>query len=255
MSDTLKFHIFGRTPTNPDGSPYGIKLETFLRAAKIKYDVIDMAEHQMKTTPKGKCPYVQRSDLNDGKNLGDSAIIMQALVEKGDAPDFDAWLSDTDKAVSTSFRALLEDNIYWYGLWVRWSTDMYWSITYPLFFKPIPWPMRPIIGYFARRDTMAQSHAQGSGRHSEAELIAFAKEKIGAVSTFLGDKKYMMGDKLSTLDFTAFGILSNHASGPWEHPIIDVVLNDRRLMDYISRIRNEFFPDFVAAAAEKGKAT
>mmetsp|Transcript_46116 Transcript_46116/g.108224 ORF Transcript_46116/g.108224 Transcript_46116/m.108224 type:complete len:264 (+) Transcript_46116:84-875(+) len=260
--DKVQVYIFQRSGQNPDGSPYGIKMLTFLRAAKIEYEARPFAEHQMKNAPKGKCPYVKKSNLNGGKELADTAVIIDALVESGMAPDFDSWLSESDKAIAMAMRALLEDTIYWYCHWVRWCTDQFWSKTSPAFFGNLPWPLRPIVSYMVRRDADAQNRAQGTGRHSSDELLKFTEQKLTTVSTFLGDKKYMMGNQISTLDFSAFGILANHMQGPWEHPILDVARKDKRLTDYVDRMRAEFFPELIceteehpSSNAEKSKAS
>eukprot|EP00286_Rhodomonas_abbreviata_P018192 CAMPEP_0181309794 /NCGR_PEP_ID=MMETSP1101-20121128/12217_1 /TAXON_ID=46948 /ORGANISM="Rhodomonas abbreviata, Strain Caron Lab Isolate" /LENGTH=252 /DNA_ID=CAMNT_0023416329 /DNA_START=36 /DNA_END=794 /DNA_ORIENTATION=+ len=250
MTEQLKLHIFQRHAGFPDISPFGVKLESYLRAAKIPYDSVSYGEHQMKNSPKKKCPYVQRSDINGGAPLGDTKFIMSELVKKG-APDFDAWLSESERAVSAAFRIMLEDNFYWCITWAKWATPEYKKHTAPIFFESAPWILRPIIGRSVRNEMLKALHRQGIGRHTEEEILCIARDQVTALSTLLESKKYMMGDRLCMLDFTAFGMLSYATALPWEHPILELVRKDKRLMDYVARIQRELFLDLVEAEAQK----
>jgi hypothetical protein len=57
-----------------------------------------------------------------------------------------------------------------------------------------------------------------------------------------------MGDKPTSLDASAFGILINTICGPIESPIKDYGLSKNNLLVYCDRMMAEFFPEFVHAA-------
>lgn len=44
-----------------------------------------------------------------------------------------------------------------------------------------------------------------AGRHSKEEIEQMAIDDITAISTFLADKQYFMGSKLTTIDATVWG--------------------------------------------------
>jgi hypothetical protein len=44
-----------------------------------------------------------------------------------------------------------------------------------------------------------------AGRHSKQEIERMAIDDITAISTFLADKQYFMGSKLTTIDATVWG--------------------------------------------------
>lgn len=100
-------------------SPFVIKLEARLRFAGIKYSV---GVGSPKTAPKGKIPYVEWDNLpsevaeaeEDKVQLGDSALIIKALLERNIIPDINAELSPADRAKDMALRALLEDKLYFY---------------------------------------------------------------------------------------------------------------------------------------------
>ncbi len=69
--DTVILHGISRPKTTPNFSPFVLKLETFLKAAKIPYqfDSTDMFG------PKEMIPWISY----DGQHMGDSHLIIQFL--------------------------------------------------------------------------------------------------------------------------------------------------------------------------------
>jgi glutathionyl-hydroquinone reductase len=51
------------------------------------------------------------------------------------------------------------------------------------------------------------SWAQGVGRHSQDEVIELMKKDLLAVSDFLGEKRYLLGDEPCEEDCSIFGLL------------------------------------------------
>lgn len=135
-------------------SPFVIKLEARLRFAGVPYAT---ASGSPRTAPKGKIPYIEcRGNLPwlaDGAadaswtvraeedppgsvaSLGDSAIIIQALVRCGMLPDINARLSPEGQAHDMALRALLEDKLYFYHVRSAggvWPARMVWTRLTPI---------------------------------------------------------------------------------------------------------------------------
>ena len=72
--DVVVFHQFDRPRSAPSGSPFPIKLETFLRMAGVKYE----ADFEQQMSDKGKSPWIT---LN-GKDVADSQLAIE-FIEKG----------------------------------------------------------------------------------------------------------------------------------------------------------------------------
>lgn len=95
-------------------SPFVVKLETRLRFAGVPYST---EEGSLGKAPKGKIPYIEYAGTPGGgesTQMGDSALIIKALSERGVIPDINAALSPAARAQDMGLRALLEDKLCFY---------------------------------------------------------------------------------------------------------------------------------------------
>ena len=98
--DVVVLHGLGRTYTCPSVSPFVIKLETFLRIAKVKYEF----DHKSPFGDQGKSPWI----TFNGKDQSDSQLCLEYISDTLDM-DMDKHLSKKDRAISRAFRVALED--------------------------------------------------------------------------------------------------------------------------------------------------
>ena len=101
---TLVLHQFAPTELSVNGSPPCLKLETFLRMAKIPY----RNDYRLKFSKKGKMPWIEFN----GQEIADSNFCIRFL-NKEFKVDIDSHLSDAEKAIAHSVRTMLEENTYW----------------------------------------------------------------------------------------------------------------------------------------------
>ena len=105
---TVVLHQFSPAPLNFEftvsGSPPCLKLETFLRMAKIPYE----NEYGLKFSKKGKVPWIEFN----GQEIADSNFCIRFLKREFKV-DIDSHLNDSEKAISHSIRTMLEENTYW----------------------------------------------------------------------------------------------------------------------------------------------
>ena len=104
---TVVLHQFAPYDVVVSASPPCLKLETFLRMAKIPYE----NEYGLTFSKKGKMPWI---DFN-GQEVADSNFCIQFLNKEFQV-DIDSHLSATEKAIAHSVRTMLEENAYWYVL-------------------------------------------------------------------------------------------------------------------------------------------
>ncbi len=220
----------------PNASPFCMKLETYLRMAQLPFVAPMIKLRDIGRAPKGKLPYVQ-----DGTAfLADSNLIIDYLkTTYGDR--LDVWLSNEQRAVALAFQRLLEENLYWALLYSRWIEPQGWAVTKNAFFGKLPAPLRWVIPTLARRGMHQQLHGQGMGRHSTQEIYAIAARDITALSDFLADKPYFMGDEPCALDASAYAFLANIVWVPMASALQQHALQYPRLEVYCRRMRSRYY--------------
>ncbi len=222
----------------PNASPFCMKLETWLRMAGLPFEAPPVNLRDLGKAPKGKMPYIE----DGGKTFADSTLIIEHLkLAYGDR--LDGWLSAEQQAVALAFQRLIEENLYWALLHTRWAEPAGWAQTRVAFFAKMPLPLKWLVPTLARRGLLKQMHGHGMGRHSEAEIHAIGQRDITALSDFLGDKPYFMGNEPCSLDATAYAFLANLIGPPVESALKQHALKFAPLQAYCERMRSRYYPD------------
>ena len=126
---------------------------------------------------------------------------------------------------------------------IRNYTEENWQTNKQAIFGGLPPVICDVVAAITRRKFKAQIIGHGIGRLTHEELFELGKEDIDSLANFLGDKPYFMGDKPTSLDASAYGILVNALGCPIKSPLKDHALTKQNLMDYCRRMQAEFFPE------------
>lgn len=97
-------HQYERGLGVPNLSPFCLKLETYLRMAKIPYDCDFVFKH----SKKGKFPWIEY----DGQEIANSSICIEFLNKKFDV-DLDDGLTEEQKGLARAVKIMLEENTFW----------------------------------------------------------------------------------------------------------------------------------------------
>jgi glutathione S-transferase len=221
----------------PNASPFCMKLETYLRMAKLPYEAPCVKLVDIGKAPKGKMPYIR----DQGRLISDSTFIIDYLKETYGVA-LDAWLSPEQCGVALAFQRLLEENLYWAVVYTRWIEPQGWEKTRPAFFGSMPVPLKWIVPPLARSGMRKQLQGQGMGRHSTQEIEAIGKCDITALAAFLGTKPFFMGERVCTLDATAYAFLANLLWAPYDTELKKHALQYRQLSAYCERMRSAYWP-------------
>jgi len=81
---------------------------------------------------------------------------------------------------------------------------------------------------------------QGMGRHSEEEVIEFAKNDIKAFSDFLGDKPFALGEFPCSDDFGIWAILDSFLTPSIPQQIHSSIKSFDNLVRYHARFASVF---------------
>lgn len=217
------------------GSPFAAKAICLMEMSGVPYE-LDVNPDPRKA-PKKKLPV-----LVDGtKAIPDSDQIRDYL-EAQYSVDFDAGLSDTQKAVSRMVIRAFEENVYFALVASRWMDDARWAVTKTAFFEGMPPVIGGLIARMVRKNNVATCMAQGMGRHSEAEQVTRVSKDIMAFATLLGDTPFLHGDTPTGADATAVTMLRAMAAFPMANPLSDLVLRNDALMAYCERGKDAMYP-------------
>lgn len=185
-----------------NASPFALKLETWLRLADVPFTVEESIRPDR--MPKGKLPCIR----DGGRLLADSSrIIAHLKATRGIDPD--AGLTERQRAEALALQRLIEEHLYFAMVWARWLDPEGWPAVARGFFGGFPAPLRPLGRAILRARFRRMLVLQGLGRHGAAEIVELAREDLAALSAYLADKPFFMGEQLTTVDAVAFGFLAN----------------------------------------------
>jgi glutathione S-transferase len=232
----IKLYQFARTWDIPNLSQFCVKVETYLRMTKLPYQIIETLPLK---APRGKLPYIEDND----QKISDSRTILKYL-KKTYGDTLDLHLSLEEKANATAYQRLLEEHLYWIGMFSRWRySDSNWQTNKQAIFGVLPPLIRDIAASIYRKRINSQITGHGIGRLGADEIFDLAKDDIDSLIGFLGNKKYFLGDQPTSLDASAFGILINTLGCPIESPLKNYALRQANLKSYCQRMQGEFFPE------------
>jgi len=222
----------------PNASPFSCKLETFLRMAKIPYEIVP----SIFDGPTGKVPWIERN----GVKMFDSQIIMETLMTE--TPDFqDAHLTPQERGLALAVnRMLSEHTVATLGYW-RNVVCVKESMREYLFDKSVyTWPLDVLVPWMVRRATSAKLKAKGLLDHKYDQIIQIGCKDLRALSDILGNRPFLFGDRPCSADAAAFGILSSLLWIPIDTPLKRFVFgnpNMHNLNKYLHTIREKFYAD------------
>jgi glutathione S-transferase len=212
-----------------------MKLETYLRMTELPHELV--FEDTLDKAPKRKMPYI----TDEGKKIGDSNLVIEYLQKKyGDSTD--AHLSPVDRAISLALRRMIDENLYWSLVYSRWVDDKNWPTTRSAYFGGLPPVLNQLVPALLRRGTIKNMVGHGIGKHTEAEIYEIGCRDIQALSDFLGDKEFFIGDRPTILDATAHAILANFIKVPMDSPLKTKTTELTNLVNFSDRMTAKFYP-------------
>ena len=216
--------------------PRSLKLETWLILNKIPYENV----YSLKFSKKGQIPYIE---LN-GEQIADSNVVIRTLSLKFGLKE--DHLSQVDKAIGHSVDRMVENHTCKGGFLWRYGYNMDEFLVKGTTYYDFS-PLKSFIYKYAfPLMTKLKTRAHGLGCHSLEEVAEFTFEDLRAISSILGDKKYLLTeDKMTAYDCTLFGHLVQFLYIPMDFPQKKFMQeNCPNLVAYVDRIRDDLWPNW-----------
>lgn len=231
--DVVVVHGLGKGRRTPNLSPFVLTLETYLRLAKIPYQM----DYEEPFGPKGQSPWIT---LN-GQEMGDSQLIIQ-MLGRHFGKDFTASLTKEQKGAARAFNMMVTEHLAWgFRLW-RWVENKGRLMLQEM--DRVPFVVRLLMP-LKRRQISKSLYLQGIGRHSAEEVHDIIERDLAAISFYLGDKPFLMGSDLCEVDCALFGSLAqimwNYSGSPYETM---VKVKYPNLKEYVLRVKERLWPDW-----------
>ncbi len=230
----------------PSFSPPCMNLETWLRMAKLPYKSVTELHLHFEKAPKGKIPFIDYQ----GKLIGDSTLIIEMFKQK-EGIDLDRGLTARERAISLAFRRMLKENTFWGLEEIRLNVPENWHVYREILASQLypgvpPTEWEPLIEQLGER-IRTQMYGHGMGRHSSSEICQIISADFQALSDFLADKPFFMGERPTTLDATAYAFIGNLIKPPLPSPIVDYVIQLDNLYQHYERMKQEFFSNIESS--------
>lgn len=239
----IQLYIFKSKAGAPNGSPFCQKMETFLRATGIRYEV----KYTLNSSaPKKKLPYIT-IDGDTANPLPDTHFIIKHLVQSRIAPDLDAPLSAAERADSRAWQAWTEELIANTVAYTKWIVDENYPTCRDETLVGFAWPIRYLLGAYVRWGISSALWGQGVGRHSEKEVRSLMQEWVDGLDAKLDDgREWFFGLGQPTIvDVTLYAFLANGVGGTKADPLFTHNICEKaRLRAYIRRCTEAWFPEY-----------
>jgi glutathione S-transferase len=88
-----------------------------------------------------------------------------------------------------------------------------------------------------------QMRGHGISRLPVADIFELGRRDVAALSAALRGQAFMLGDRPSSVDASAYGVLINLLACPVSSPVKDYALTQSELVDYCRRMQLRYFPE------------
>ncbi len=197
----IKLHTFPAAFGLRNVSPFCLKIEMALKYLNLDFEIVEVSDPRQ--SPKGKLPFI----TVNGQDIADSEIILDYLDKQSDGALY-GNLAAEEKGRGFAFVRLAEDHLYWLMVASRWIDDAWWPNVKEGFFGAMPFPMKQLVCFVARRQVTQTYNLHGLGKHSMDEQKEFARKDLAALNDVVTAHPFLLGDSLSVFDFSVAGLLA-----------------------------------------------
>jgi glutathione S-transferase len=183
-----------------DNNGYGLKVFAFLKLAGLPFHHVHLFDAS--TAPRSQLPYIV--DGND--TVGDSETILAYLTKKHGLT-LDAALTEAQSTQNLLITRMLDD-LYWVMSYSRWQDERYWRVFCDALLREHPSLTDQILSK-AREFNAQRYYYQGIGRYQPDAVMARGLVDLAALATLVPARKYVHGEKPTSIDASIYGFIAN----------------------------------------------
>jgi glutathione S-transferase len=212
----------------PDNNPFGLKVDTFLRAEKIDYCI----EHTINTqnAPRNQLPYID----DNSTVVSDSNNIIKYIINKFQL-SIDNDLTEQQHQLQSLIISMLDSHLYWVISYSRWQDPIFWPIFKKTFLDTVSAITEEDLNK-AQKYNQEKYYYQGIGRYALSEIYDAGIRDLKIIASYLGEKEYIFGDNIHTVDCGCYGFLANIYYANMDTPLKKFICAMPNLVAYIERI-------------------
>jgi len=208
-----------------------MKVDVYLRLAKVPYKLVPFSMESFAAAPKGKLPYIV-----DGEDrIADSNFIIDHLKKKYGDP-LDARLGPVERAIGHTIKRMLEENFYWVLVNERWRETNVAVEKYPMMVGQPPEFVKTVLYHI-----LGELHGHGMGRHTSDEIENIGKSDLTALSDFLGNNPYLLGSEPTSYDATVYSYVAHTIQPDYDSRIKEFIMTLPNLTGYWERLTSRLY--------------
>lgn len=243
---SIKFYCFAKDAASTSVSGYCDKLEALFRASG--FTDYTLVHTNAFSAPKGKLPYIEYTKDGKTETIADSHFITRYLADNNIINNLDKNLTAAQRADSRAWQSWFEDLIYGAVAHERYFKPENFAATRAAL--PVPWFIRPFLGWYLRRKFLRTLWDSGIGRHSEEERNELAREFFDGLEVRLKDVEYFHGNEPTSIDAILCGLLANTVARPGNPHTTAMITKNKRLRRYLRTMLQMWFPEYKVLLAE-----
>jgi glutathione S-transferase len=224
----LTLLTYPRNDTAFSLSPFCVKAALLLTYAGVSWQREDL--NDPRKMPHGKLPVLRTPE----RLIADSTEIRLWL--EAQETDFDTDLSQSEQAQAQALIRMAEDSLYFHIVYDRWANDKAWPVIRDTYFTDIPALIRRPVASGIRRSVLKGLGFQGTGRFSNEQRAARLEQDLDALRTQLEGRSFLMGDKVTSVDFSVAPMLQAMCGTPAATALVTLIKEDSVLCSYVDRV-------------------
>lgn len=209
-------------------SPFCVKAACLLAKSGRKWRRQDVSDPRR--MPHQKLPVLK----TEARVIADSDSIRSVL--ESDGVDFDAGLTDEQRAFSRALIRMAEEHLYFHLVLDRWENPKAWPAVRETYFKDIPPLLRGTIAGALRKNLLKGLKTHGIGRFTPSERMQRIEADLGALRTLLQRSDYLFGSQPTAADLSVAPVLAAMRSNPVKTVLRNRIEQDEVFSNYLSRV-------------------